>query len=78
MDTAEKFANVASERNPGVHIKFIEKKDIEKFSKKKMLEHLWQNASAIPNCHSVHYAEPSGKKHILVGELSNDEMRKKK
>lgn len=27
VDTAEKFANVSLERNPMVHIKFIEKKD---------------------------------------------------
>ncbi|XP_063220054.1 uncharacterized protein LOC134529662 [Bacillus rossius redtenbacheri] len=78
VNTPEKFARIAAERNPNITVCYITAE--ENRSKNNTVAEIWAKALPVANTHSVHCVTPVGNKYILVGGTSdsNEVFRKVK
>ena len=71
LENAEAYSNLASKRNPNIHIKFISKEKVQTEAKK--MADRWEDALLVPNTQKLHFIKVEDKYHISVAHTSNDE-----
>lgn len=69
VTTAKEYAQVAKQRNPNIHVKFISKEIIQ--VKVQELDAFWKGILAVPKTHQMHCIIPHGPDKVMVGKTSD-------
>ena len=66
ITTAEKYAKIAEQLNPKIHVQFIAKGDIDQI--KPQLDAKWEGVLAVPKTHKMLCIIPKGKGIVMVSD----------
>ncbi|ELU17965.1 hypothetical protein CAPTEDRAFT_215629, partial [Capitella teleta] len=69
VQNAKEYAAIASQRNPGITIKFVSEDAIMKKSEE-LTKH-WEGVFHVPGTHNLHSVRPAGPNQISVAETSS-------
>ena len=68
VSTPEQYSEVATQRCPNVHIKYIPKEQID--SLRGFLDKKWENVVTVPGTHQIHFVQSYGPNSVKVADTS--------